>query len=224
MRPRPRRVHAVGVGDTRKPGRLRTATARVGRPLPASAAPVKTFSFTIVTDDRGGSEEIAERLYPSCADACVGESDLIVSISFDRKARTFMEAAGSAIDDLAAGGCRAVCITSDDIVDLPEIARKTKRTREGVRLLIAGRRGPGSFPATVYPDQREIMRFWHWPDVERWFAAYEKRPPVLEDHADDVAAINAALAFARLRSRAPAKLRPALDRLATGERVTAASA
>lgn len=176
------------------------------------------YSFTIITDDHGGSEEIAERLYPSCLDACVGESDFIVSIGFDRKARTFMDAAGSAIADLAAGGCRAIRIKSNDIVSLPEIARKTKRTRESVRLLIAGRRGPGSFPATAYPDQRETMRLWHWPDVERWFAAYEKRAPVLEDHADDVATINAALAFAKLRSRVPAKLRPALDRLATGER------
>lgn len=184
----------------------------------ASTAPLKTFAFTIVTDDRGGSEEIAERLYHSCADATFGESDLIVSISFDRKARTFMDAAGSAIADLAAGGCRAMCIKSDDIVNLPGIAKKTKRTRESVRLLIAGRRGPGNFPATAYPDQREVMRLWHWPDVERWFAAYEKRPPVLEDHADDVATINAALAFAKLRSRVAAKLRPALDRLATGER------
>ncbi len=184
--------------------------------LRSSAASLKNFSFTIVTDDKGGSEEIAERLYPSCADACVGESDLIVSISFHRNARTFMDAAGSAIDALAAGGCRAVCIQSRDIVDLPEIARKTKRTRESVRLLVAGRRGPGNFPATAYPDQREIMRLWHWPDVERWFAAYEKRPPVLVDHADDIATINAALAFAKLRSRVPAKLRPALDRLATG--------
>ncbi|MSQ37769.1 MAG: hypothetical protein EXR61_05600 [Chloroflexi bacterium] len=179
---------------------------------------MKTFSFTIVTDDHGGSGEIAERLYSSCADACFGESDGIVSIGFDRKARTFMDAAGSAIADLAAGGCRAVCIQSTDIVDLPGIAKKTKRTRESVRLLIAGRRGPGNFPATVYPDHREIMQLWHWSDVERWLAAYEKRSPVIEDHADDVAAINAALAFAKLRSRVPAKLRPAIDRLAIAER------
>ena len=178
---------------------------------------MSNHSFTIVTDDKGGSEEIAERLYPSCGDALFGESDGIVSIGFDRKARTFMDAAASAIADLAAGGCRAVCIQSNDIVNMPEIARKTKRTRESVRLLIAGRRGPGDFPATAYPDQREIMRLWHWPDVERWFAAYEKRAPVLEDHADDVAAITAALTFAKLRSRVTAKLRPAIDRLATAE-------
>ncbi len=62
------------------------------------------------------------------------------------------------------------------------------------------------------------MRLWHWPDVERWLATYEKRSPLLEDYADDVAAINAALTFAKLRSRVPAKLRPAIDRLATAER------
>lgn len=172
------------------------------------------YAFTIVTDDRGSSEEIAERLYPNCADATFGESDLIVSISFHREAHSFLEAATSAIADLAAGGCSAICIQSTDIVDLPGIARKTKRTRESVRLLIAGRRGPGSFPAPAYPDHRAIMRLWHWSDVERWFAVYEKRAPVLDDHADVVAAINAALAFVRLRSRVPAKLRSAIDGLA----------
>ena len=214
VRVRPRGVPALGIRDTDKSVRVRAEAGRLGPKLTAPSAPLIIYSFTIVTDDKGGSEEIAERLYSTCADALFGETDGIVSIGFDRKARSFMEAATSAIADLTAGGCRAVCLKSDDIVNLPEIAKKTKRTREGVRLLIAGRRGPGDFPAQAYPDRHEALRLWHWSDVERWFAAYEKRAPVLEDHADEVAAINAALAFVRLRSRVPAKLRSAIDGLA----------
>jgi hypothetical protein len=43
-------------------------------------------------------------------------------------------------------GLRVMRVEPDDIVTMAEIADRSDRTRESVRLLIAGQRGPGGFP------------------------------------------------------------------------------
>ena len=49
------------------------------------------------------------------------------------------------------------------------IASRIGRTRESVRLLITGARGPGGFPAPV-TDPRSRYRLWRWSDVMHWLA------------------------------------------------------
>ena len=175
---------------------------------------MKDHAFEVILENHCLSDELVEAIYERCRPVLTSESDHIVKINFNRRAPSFTSAACGALADLERLEVHASRIGSDDLVSLPKIARLMGRSREGVRLLIAGRRGPGNFPAPEYESRQELLRFWRWPTVERWFAAYEKRVARLEDHSDELAAINAALALARLRSRLPAKLRPAIDGLA----------
>lgn len=184
---------------------------------------MKEYSFEVILEEHCLSDERSEEIYQHCLPDGESESDHVAKLGFARRAPDFTSAVCDMLGKLAEVGARASRIESDDFVSLTKIARLLGRSREGVRLLIAGRRGPGSFPAPEYDSHQELLRFWRWPDVERWFAAYEKRAPRLEDHSDELAAINAALALAKLRSRVPSKVRPAIDRLASGDRLAASA-
>jgi hypothetical protein len=55
-----------------------------------------------------------------------------------------------------------------DLVSVSDIARRVGRTRESVRLLIDGKRGPGSFPAPL-GVVGEGIKVWPWSVVLEWF-------------------------------------------------------
>ena len=56
-----------------------------------------------------------------------------------------------------------------DLVSIPDIAGRVDRTRESVRLLVDGKRGPGSFPSPV-GTVGDGIRIWPWAVVVEWFA------------------------------------------------------
>ncbi|OGO73616.1 MAG: hypothetical protein A3G84_04885 [Chloroflexi bacterium RIFCSPLOWO2_12_FULL_71_12] len=158
--------------------------------------------FTIVLEDvRGLTVEQVEQLYRRCKDATVGESDGVVRISFSRRGRTFADAVHRALSDLRNSGWRAARVELEELVSAAEVAERTGRSRESVRLLVAGRRGPGAFPAAVHTVGR--FRLWRWPEVERWFASYEGRDPQVADHGPLVNAINLFLALRRQHGALP---------------------
>ena len=84
------------------------------------------------------------------------------------------------------------------LVSIADIANRTGRTREGVRLLVAGARGPGRFPPPV-TDPRGRYRLWRWGDVERWFRAElgEEISGAQDEHL--LSAINACLELRQQR-------------------------
>ena len=51
---------------------------------------------------------------------------------------------------------------------MSDIARRVGRTRESVRLLVDGKRGPGGFPAPL-GVVGEGIRVWPWSVVLEWF-------------------------------------------------------
>lgn len=161
----------------------------------------------------------ADHLYRRCRDATESEVDGVVRVSFSRRARTFAEAVHAALGDLRKCGLRAGRVETEELVSAAEIAERTGRSRESVRLLIEGRRGLGDFPRPAHTVGRRF-RLWRWPQVERWFASYERREPRVDDHDAVVDAINLILA---LREQ-PSRLRPAerreLARIAREERST----
>ena len=82
---------------------------------------------------------------------------------------------------------------------MADIAVRIGRTREGVRLLITGARGPGGFPPPV-TDPRSRYRLWRWSDVARWFT--NRLVEELADQDDEVlAAFNAGLELRHHRRR-----------------------
>ena len=103
-----------------------------------------------------------------CDDALIGRTDGIQYIEFDREAAGVVEAVLSAVADIErVDGVKVTRIADAGLVSMADIAVRTGRTREGVRLLVTGARGPGGFPPPV-TDPRSRYRLWRWSDVERW--------------------------------------------------------
>ena len=166
------------------------------------------YSFTLAID--GDVDEKMDELFEAgCDDATFGSVDGAHYADFDREAPTLGKAISSAIADVeSVPGLRVRRVEPDDLVTVPEIAQRLGRSRESVRLLIAGKRGSGNFPAPA-SHLRRRNRLWRWSDVAAWAgeATAEERLEALL-----IAAFNAAL-----------DLRTASHELPEGERALGAS-
>src|SRR5215216_7799955 len=130
-------------------------------------AQMTEYSFILAID--GNVEEKIEELFEAgCDDALFGSIDGAHYADFDRESPTLGEAISSAIANVeSVSGLRVRRVEPDDLVTMSEIAERLGRTRESVRLLIAGERGPGNFPAPV-SHLRSRNRLWRWSDVASW--------------------------------------------------------
>jgi hypothetical protein len=125
------------------------------------------YSFTIHLD-RAPDDAGMDALYEAGLDDCLpvttsgGHGRLMVS----RRADTLMQAIVGVVADISKSGYRATGIDCEDLVTQSDIAAKTGRTRESVRLLAAGKRGPGGFPSPVAAGTRSL---YSWAQVREWF-------------------------------------------------------
>ncbi len=149
------------------------------------------YEFTLVIDGDLAREDVARELFEiGCDDATFGVMDGLGYGEFMRAAPSFADAALSAIHQVeSVGPLQVRRIEPDDIVTMAEIAERLDRTRESVRLLIAGKRGRGEFPPP-FSHGRDRGRLWRWSDVAIWLEALE---PEGREAAQFVAATNAAL-------------------------------
>jgi len=173
-------------------------------------------SFTLALADVAElSENIVERVYARCPDATVSQRDGVVYVSFDRQGQTFPTAVVAAVRSLQRLGLRVDRIVADELVTPSEIAARVGRSRESIRLLIEGERGPGKFPppAEVLGQQR----FWRWRDAKRWFAEYEERELVQSSFDAFVAAVNGLLKAGREVHQLPPDEAKAVRQLAKEE-------
>ena len=164
------------------------------------------FHFTLIVEgpDLQDEARIDALFEAGCDDAAIGRSDGIQFVDFDREAGSIGHAILSAVDDLESlEGVEVVRIADAGLASLADIAARLGRTRESVRLLVSGARGPGGFPKPV-TDPRSRYRLWRWSDVERWCA--EQLGEVLPIAQDEVmAAFSAALELRHFRcAMAPA--------------------
>lgn len=170
-----------------------------------------TYTFTLILDgaDVTKSENLDALYEAGCDDATIGIGNGIPRADFDREAGSFVDAMFSAIHDVqrAVPGLRVVRVQPGELVTASAIAERTGRTRESVRLLIEGKRGPGSFPSAIaWVDAK--TRIWEWSEVARWFAEAMDERPSYVDEAAAIAAVNDALslrAHARRLKRAEVK-------------------
>lgn len=158
------------------------------------------FQFTLILDgpDLQAAPLIDLLFDAGCDDATIGCADGVQFADFDREAGSFGDAIVSAIDDLEkVQGVHVVRMADAGLVSLADIAARLDRTRESVRLLVSGARGPGRFPKPV-TDPRSRYRLWRWPEVAHWFQEYRGEVPQFGD--DEVEALyNAALEFRHSR-------------------------
>lgn len=160
-----------------------------------------THHFTLIVEGTDFmDDDIVDALYGGrCDDATVGVSNGVPCADFSREAPSLEEAALSAIADVeSVDPIEVIRIADAGLASITDIASRTGRTRESVRLLVEGKRGPGGFPAPVTAPGRRRHRLWYWPEVARWF---ESTGVGRADGEQEqiLAAINAWLELRRLR-------------------------
>ena len=171
--------------------------------------------FTLIVDGPDVQEDaLIEALFEAgCDDALVGRSEGIQYVEFDREATDLDDAILSAVANVErVPGVRVARIADAGLVTMADIAARIGRTREGVRLLVNGARGPGGFPSPV-TDPRSRYRLWRWSEVQAWIRAYLGEQ--VESRDDDVlTAVNASLELRRLGHRLRPDHRTTLRELA----------
>lgn len=186
---------------------------------------VATWEFTLVVEGADlQDEELIDRLFEAgLDDATVSRSGGVQLVDVARDAETYREALFTALRQLrqATGAtARVVRVEPDQLVTMAEIAERSGRSREGVRLLIAGERGPGGFPAPL-SHGAERTRLWRWSDVVSWFRDRLGETPAAAgspegEPAERInAAVNARLEWLRYQNGLEASDRQELDELLT---------
>ena len=168
--------------------------------------------FTLVIEGPLLDDDVLDQLYEAgCDDASFGMVDDVGFGDFHRRTSTFAEAVAWAIRDIeSVPGLRVVRIEPDDLLTMSEIAERLGRTRESVRLLISGHRGPGDFPAPA-SHLTSRSRLWRWSDVTAWTG---ELPVPEQERARVIAAVNAALELRRRRPDLAEDERSLVDALA----------
>lgn len=156
---------------------------------------VRSFAFTLLLEGADPlTEEHLDALFlAGCDDATFGQRGSVYYADFDRPATSFAEAVDSAIArvESAVPGLKVVRVEPDDLVSAADIAERVHRSREGIRLLIDGKRGPGGFPqpALWLGGKRPL---WRWSDVEVWWTTFLGEPKPGTGDTDFIAALNGA--------------------------------
>ncbi len=171
---------------------------------------MKSFEFTLLTEathPKDGEEVENALFHAGCDDALLLRRDGVWCLDFEREAESLLPAVLDAIDAVEGAGVGLVVVrvAPDEMVTATEIAMRTKRTRESVRLWAAGRRGSGGFPVPVR-GVRAKTRLWRWSEVVAWMAIKDGRATWAEEveRARTTAAVNAALDLRRLGAAAGA--------------------
>jgi hypothetical protein len=157
-----------------------------------------TFEFTlIVAGPDLQADAFLDALFNSGRDdALVGSADGIQYLDFDRKSDSLGDAVLSAIADVeSVADTEVIRVADAGLVSIAGIASQAGRTRESVRLLVAGERGPGQFPPPA-TDPRNRYRLWRAAEVDRWFAREYASLPEARDN-QLLTAINAGLELRR---------------------------
>lgn len=153
------------------------------------------YSFTLVLDGVDLDENAADAVYGGgLDDATIRTFADWQLVELDREAASYGEALFSALRQLreAVPDARIVRVEPDGFLTLQDIADRTGRTRESVRLLIAGARGPGGFPAPIMRHAGR-SRLWSIRDVAYWFAEHLDETGLLNEIAAEVVTLNAAV-------------------------------
>lgn len=130
-----------------------------------------TFNVGVVLEQIELTDDALDRIFDALPDAVPAAVGGLVTVTAPMEGRDAETAAFALVEALAQALPDAVAARLDqDLVSIPDIAERTDRSRESIRLLVEGRRGPGKFPAPV-GTVGDGIRVWPWASVLEWFAA-----------------------------------------------------
>lgn len=128
-----------------------------------------TFNVSLVIDGLELTDQNLDRLFEILPDAVPASIGGLVTVSAPVGATDAESAALALVDTIAAVFPEAIAVRLDqDLVSIPDIAERTERSRESIRLLVDAKRGPGNFPAPV-GTVGDGIRVWPWAAVADWF-------------------------------------------------------
>ncbi len=131
-----------------------------------------TFNVTLVVENLELTDDDLDLLFDALPDALPANIVGLVTLASPIEAETAEAAAFSLIGIVTDLFPDAVpCRLDQDLVSIPDIGSRTDRTRESIRLLVDGKRGPGSFPMPV-GTVGDGIRVWPWAVVLDWFAEH----------------------------------------------------
>jgi hypothetical protein len=171
----------------------------------AKKAKPRRFEFSLILSGADNlTDELADAVYEAgCDDALLGMQCGVLYLDFEREAPSLKDAILKAIRQVerAKAGLRVVRVEPDDLVSAAEIARRVGRSRENIRQLVNGLRGPGGFPPPI-SAMRKKSPLWRWSEVAGWFTQSGLGDDEAVQEANLLGTINAAL---ELRRRRPSK-------------------
>jgi hypothetical protein len=130
---------------------------------------VQTYTVSVVLGNVELTDEVLDDLFARIDDVVPSAIDGAVKVTAPVEASDDESAAFQLVDRVQAALPRAVALRLDqDLVSVSDIAERTGRTRESVRLLVDGKRGPGGFPTPV-GSVGDAIRVWPWAVVAGWF-------------------------------------------------------
>ncbi len=136
----------------------------------------KNYIFQLILSDISEpNEKIEDALYEAgCDDALLFFKNQIAFLEFNRSAESIRKAIISAIKDVenAGIGVKVAHVAPGDIVTAAEIARRVKLTKEYIRLLTQGKRGPGDFPLPHSLIANTTL--WSWAEISEWMYTHTK--------------------------------------------------
>lgn len=131
--------------------------------------PEYSFTLVIAGVDNLSYELVDSLLAAGCDDASFGQRDGVCFGEFDREApnaRAAIESAARQVQSVH--GLWVHHAEPSEYVSLGQIAQRVGRTRESIRQLAAGLRGPGGFPVPR-GGVLDRTRLWRWSEVVEWW-------------------------------------------------------
>lgn len=129
------------------------------------------YSFALVLTGLDElSYDLVDALFEAgCDDATFGSRDGVCFGDFDRDAESAGAAIASAVQQVESVPPLTVHHAEPgEYVSLGLIAQRLGRSRESIRQLAVGLRGPGGFPVPV-SGIADRTRLWRWPEVVDWW-------------------------------------------------------
>lgn len=129
-----------------------------------------TFTVSLVLDDVELTNEHLDCIFEALPDAVPAAVGGVVTLTVPVDAPSAESAAFQLVEVVGSILPEATAIRLDqDLVSVPDIAERTGRSRESIRLLVEGKRGPGRFPFPV-GTVGDGIRVWPWASVLGWFS------------------------------------------------------
>lgn len=129
-----------------------------------------TYDFELIIDRDATDMPFVDLIFEALQGAAVpAGGNGKATVFFTLEAKTLAAAIAKGVHVLEGMGLAVLGVESLDLVSMKDIADRTGRTYESVRLLATGKRGPGGFPV---PESAGQWALYSWTLVSDWFAEH----------------------------------------------------